>query len=124
MNPWLLVTLAVWLVVMSACDLRTRQVPNWLTIPPLLAILAWQLAHCRWQVLLALPLIYSLWHLYILGGADAKVLATLFACRLPIADCGTSHCGTRKADCGIFRIPKSEIRNRAALEEAGAWGSP
>jgi len=75
----LYLALAGWLVVMSIYDLRTRQVPNWLTIPPLLTILAWQLAHRQWQILLPLPLIFSLWHLYILGGADAKVLATLFA---------------------------------------------
>ncbi|MBC8447799.1 MAG: prepilin peptidase [Chloroflexi bacterium] len=79
MSLWLFLLLAAWLVAMSAYDLNTRQVPNWLTLPPLLIILAWQLVHRQWWALLALPLIYSLWHLYILGGADAKVLATLFA---------------------------------------------
>ena len=52
---------------------------GWLSIlPPLLAILVWQLAHRQWQVLVPLPVIYSLWHLGILGGADAKVLMALF----------------------------------------------
>ena len=77
-NVWLLPPMAAWLGTMSVCDLRTRQVSNWLTLPPLLGILAWQLAHGRWQVLLPLPIIYSLWHLTILGGADAKVLMALF----------------------------------------------
>ena len=77
-DVWLLPTLAAWLGTMSFSDLRTRQVSNWLTLPPLLGILAWQLAHGRWQVLVSLPIIYSLWHLTILGGADAKVLMALF----------------------------------------------
>ncbi|HUW08277.1 MAG TPA: A24 family peptidase [Anaerolineae bacterium] len=77
-DVWLLPTLAAWLGTMSFSDLRTRQVSNWLTLPPLLGILAWQLAHGRWQVLVSLPLIYSLWRLGILGGADAKVLMALF----------------------------------------------
>ena len=75
---WLLPPMAAWLVAMSACDLHTRQVSNWLTLPPLLGILAWQLAGGSWQALLPLPIIYSLWHLGILGGADAKVLMALF----------------------------------------------
>jgi Flp pilus assembly protein protease CpaA len=76
-DVWLLPPVAAWLGTMSFSDLRTRQVSNWLTLPPLLGILAWQLAHGRWQVLVPLPVIYSLWQLGILGGADAKVLMAL-----------------------------------------------
>jgi len=74
----LLPALILWLAAMSACDLRTRQVPNWLTLPPLLGILCWQLAHGHWQALLPLPVFFTLWCLQILGGADAKVLMALF----------------------------------------------
>jgi Flp pilus assembly protein protease CpaA len=70
--------LTLWLAAMSACDLRTRQVPNWLTLPPLLGILGWQLAHGCWLALLPLPVFFSLWHVQVLGGADAKVLMSLF----------------------------------------------
>jgi len=77
MNAWLLAALALWLGAMSVYDLKTRQVPNWLTLPPLLGVLAWQLAH-GWQALIPLPALYLLWRLNIMGGADAKVLMALF----------------------------------------------
>ena len=76
---WLAAGLSIWLGIMSVCDLRTRQVSNWLTLPPLGIILAWQLAHGHWQALLPLPIFYSLWRVHILGGADAKVPMALFA---------------------------------------------
>ena len=79
MNAWLLAALGAWLGVMSVSDLRSRQVSNWLTLPPLAGILIWQLAHGRWQPLIPLPALYLLWRLNIMGGADAKVLMALFA---------------------------------------------
>ncbi len=40
------ITLALaWLGIVAWQDLRTRQVSNWLTIPPLLLAVAWQLIH-------------------------------------------------------------------------------
>ncbi len=41
------ITLAAlpWLGVATWQDLRTREVSNWLTVPPLIAVTAWRLAH-------------------------------------------------------------------------------
>ena len=73
-----LLGLALWLGAMSVHDLRTRQVPNWLTLPPLVAVWAWQLAQGRWQALVPILPLYLLWRLNVIGGADAKVLMALF----------------------------------------------
>ncbi len=34
-----------WLGVATWQDLRTREVSNWLTVPPLIAVVAWRLSH-------------------------------------------------------------------------------
>ena len=43
-----------WLGACAACDLRSRQVPGWLTIPPLVLAAVGQLFQGNWQPVLLL----------------------------------------------------------------------
>ena len=77
----------LWLGVCAWYDLRTRQVPNWLTLPaiPLALVAAWLLSSTSTQsvdsflfhlAILTLPLFLA-WYHHLLGGADLKVLLAL-----------------------------------------------
>lgn len=111
---WLAAGLSIWLGSMSVCDLSTRQVSNWLTLPPLGIILAWQLAHGHWQALLPLPIFYLLWRVHILGGADAKVLMALFAL-WPSMEFGLFFC----VGYVIIALPVMLWRNRRSWRSLG-----
>jgi Flp pilus assembly protein protease CpaA len=87
----------VWLGACAWFDLRTRRVPNWLTLPAIpLALAASWLAHrnpaespARFLVQMGfviLPLIIA-WYQHLLGGADLKILLALSLAdpRLPVA---------------------------------------
>ena len=77
----------LWLGLCAYFDLRTRHIPNWLTIPaiPLAMLAAWLVrpAGVRYLqqylfhlALLVLPLFIA-WHKHLLGGADLKILVAL-----------------------------------------------
>ena len=77
----------LWLGVCAWYDLRTRQVPNWLTLPaiPLALVTAWLVSSTSTQsvdsflfhlAILTLPLFLA-WYHHLLGGADLKVLLAL-----------------------------------------------
>jgi Flp pilus assembly protein protease CpaA len=85
------VALAVFLVTAAAWDLKTRRVPNWLTLPAVGAVLVWRVVRfvisCRlgqcmpseftflfaWVFILVV-----LWPLRVFAGGDCKVLMVLF----------------------------------------------
>jgi len=65
----LLLLLAVFLAVY---DLRTQRVPNWVTLPLLVAGLRLQFPGAP-ETWLGCLLLFSAWHLGVLGGGDAKL---------------------------------------------------
>ena len=112
------VGLSAWLVYIAVMDIRKGEVTNWATIPPLLAVTAWQALTRGWPLALMLALIligaqwtplavpsvglmvlcawfatplgldvavyvwmlvYILWQIGVIGGADAKVVMALMA---------------------------------------------
>ena len=67
-----------YLVLAAAWDLRTRRVPNWLTLPGVAGVLAWRLAHLDVSFLPFWVACLLTWHLNLLGGGDVKLLLVLF----------------------------------------------
>ena len=49
--------LSAWLVYLAVADLRKGEVTNWATVPPLLAVTAWQALTGGWPLALMLALI-------------------------------------------------------------------
>lgn len=74
--------LLAWLAVCAAQDWRSREVSNWLTLPPLAAGLIYTAVQ-GWERLLLFGLVVSvcsvLFRLGGMGGADVKILAVLSA---------------------------------------------
>ena len=79
--------LMLWLSACAVFDLRSHQVPNWLTLPaiPMAFLAAWLTRQSREDtmfeflfhlVLIILPLIVA-WRNHLLGGADLKILLVL-----------------------------------------------
>ena len=77
----------IWLDVCAVYDIRTHQVPNYLTLPaiPLALLAAWLTRGSRAETLfefvfrlflLTLPLFIA-WRNHLLGGADLKILVVL-----------------------------------------------
>jgi Flp pilus assembly protein protease CpaA len=46
------IPLLLWLGMCVVCDLRSRHVPAWLTIPPLLLAGLWRIVQGEWQIVL------------------------------------------------------------------------
>lgn len=72
-------TLSAYLILAAAWDLRYRVVPNWLTVPALVAAGGWQLHQGHWEFLQVWFAIFALWMLRFFGGGDAKLMMVLFA---------------------------------------------
>ena len=79
--------LVAWLGACTVIDVRTHQVPNWLTLPaiPLALLATWLTWENRAETLgeflfrllfLITPLLIA-WHNHVLGGADLKILLVL-----------------------------------------------
>jgi len=77
----------IWLCACAVIDVRTHQVPNWLTMPaiPLACLAAWLTRETRGEtiseflfhlLILTLPLFVA-WRMHLLGGADLKILVVL-----------------------------------------------
>jgi prepilin peptidase CpaA len=71
-------------IVAAVCDLRTRRIPNWLTVPALVAALAWHFVQGAWRepllgLLLALVIYLPLWLAGGRGAGDLKLMAALGA---------------------------------------------
>lgn len=73
------VILSAYLALAAAWDLKSRVVPNWLTVPALASAGAWQLYQGHWEFLEAWAAIFALWMLRFFGGGDAKLMMALFA---------------------------------------------
>ncbi len=73
------VALSAYLTLAAAWDLKRGIVPNWLTVPALLAAGGWQLYQGQWEFLQAWAIIFTLWMLRFFGGGDAKLMMALFA---------------------------------------------
>ena len=77
----------IWLCACAVIDVRTHQVPNWLTMPaiPLACLAAWLTRETRGEtiseflfhlLILTLPLFVA-WRMHLLGGADLKILVSV-----------------------------------------------
>ena len=71
--------LTVWLVAVAAWDWRRALIPNWLTLPVMLAAGGVRLYQGHLYVLVLWVLLYLIWRVNIVGGGDAKLLMGLFA---------------------------------------------
>lgn len=78
-GPGIRLALTAWLVAVAVWDWRRAIIPNWLTLPVMLAAGGWRLYQGRWYVLLVWGLLYLIWRVNIVGGGDAKLLMGLFA---------------------------------------------
>jgi len=79
--------LTIYLVIIIVYDLKTRTIPNWLTLPAIVGVLAWQFCKSAltvqplWAVLVVLVFwtaLLVLWVINLYGGGDAKLLMVLF----------------------------------------------
>jgi Flp pilus assembly protein protease CpaA len=70
--------LTLYLALVTALDFKVQRIPNWLTLPPMIAGLLWRAAHLdfRWAPFWAGCL--ALWLLNGMGGGDVKLLMALF----------------------------------------------
>jgi Flp pilus assembly protein protease CpaA len=95
--PATLLLCLLWLSLCAYFDLRTRHIPNWLTLPaiPLALMASWLVRGGSAEspggfllrlVVLILPLFIA-WRHHLLGGADLKILLALSLVdpRLPVA---------------------------------------
>jgi Flp pilus assembly protein protease CpaA len=75
------VGLSVWLVYLAVMDLRKGEVTNWATVPPLLAVTAWQALAGGWPLalMLALILIGAQWTPLTVPSVGLMVLCAWFA---------------------------------------------
>ena len=72
---------SAWLVCLAIADLRWGEVTNWVTVPPLLAVTAWQALAGGWPISLALALILAgaQWPTFAVPSVGLMVLCAWFA---------------------------------------------
>ena len=76
--------LSLWLLPCAIYDLRTRRVPNWLTLPPLPVALWWAWGHDTLGLTLTvLAAGYIAFRFGGLGGADGKIATVVAAVSPP-----------------------------------------
>jgi len=78
MSDYARVALTTYLVLAAVWDLRTRRVPNWLTLPLLAGVLAWRLAQLDFAFVPYCCACLGAWLVNSLGGGDVKLLMVLF----------------------------------------------
>ena len=71
--------LTAWMITVAVWDRRTSIIPNWLTLPVMLAAGGTRLYQGYLYVLAIWVLLYLVWRANIVGGGDAKLLMGLFA---------------------------------------------
>lgn len=77
---WILkTTINFWLITVAIWDVRRRKIPNWLTLPVMLAAGGYRLYEKHWSLLIAWVILFTLWEMHIIGGGDAKLLMGLYA---------------------------------------------
>jgi Flp pilus assembly protein protease CpaA len=78
-GPGVRMALTAWLVAVAVWDWRRGIIPNWLTLPVMLAAGGVRLYQGHLYVLAIWVLLYVIWRLNIMGGGDTKLLMGLFA---------------------------------------------
>lgn len=78
MSDYARIALTIYLVLAAVWDLRTRRVPNWLTLPLLAGVLLWRLAQLDFTFVLYWCACLVAWLVNSLGGGDVKLLMALF----------------------------------------------
>jgi len=78
-EPLIKALLTAWLAAAALWDARWAIIPNWLTLPLMLAVGVLRLYQRQWIVLPIWVLVYLLWRVNIIGGGDAKLLMGIFA---------------------------------------------
>jgi len=73
------VLVTAYMAAVTVIDLRTKEIPNWLTMPPMLVLGIYRILERDFAFLVFWVTIYLLWRANIWGAADAKVLMSLFA---------------------------------------------
>jgi Flp pilus assembly protein protease CpaA len=80
-NDLLLLTVFVWLLACAVQDWNSREVTNWITLPPLVIAVILRLAGFAHEpllpVLVVIALLFMTWLRNRIGGADAKVSLAL-----------------------------------------------
>jgi len=71
--------LTAWLIAVAVWDRRRGIIPNWLTLPVMLAVGGVRLYQGQPLVLAIWVVLYLIWRVNIMGGGDAKLLMGLFA---------------------------------------------
>jgi len=71
--------ISLWLIIVAIYDSKQRRIPNWLTLPVMLAAGGYHLYERHWSVLIAWAVMFALWEMHVLGGGDAKLLMGLYA---------------------------------------------
>lgn len=71
---WALI-IVIYLVIVALVDMRTNRVPNWLTLPPMAALLVLRAWRGEGLILLAYwAPAFVLWLINVAGGGDIKLL--------------------------------------------------
>ena len=73
------IILSAWMLSAAVWDARRARIPNWLTLPAMLAAAGYRIYEGRWQFLMSWLFIFLLWRANVVGGGDAKLLMGLFA---------------------------------------------
>lgn len=81
----LLVSVAVFTLVAAVSDLRTRKIPNWMTVPMCVAGLIYQGCFFQWSglgsgllgFLAGFGILFVLWMIGSAGGGDVKLMGAL-----------------------------------------------
>lgn len=81
----LLVSVAVFTLVAAVSDLRTRKIPNWMTVPMCVAGLIYQVCFFQWSglgsgllgFLAGFGILFVLWMIGSAGGGDVKLMGAL-----------------------------------------------
>lgn len=72
--------LTAWLLGVAYSDIRTGRIPNWLTLPVMLAAGVYGVFVARhWVIIPIWVVIFILWELNFMMAGDAKLLMALFA---------------------------------------------
>lgn len=74
------VALTVWLLGVALSDIRTGRIPNWLTLPVMLAAGVYGILFARqWVIIPIWIVLFILWEMNFMMAGDAKLLMALFA---------------------------------------------
>jgi len=91
-NIWLTIAAAIWLGAMSWQDLKSKEISNWLTVPPVLLVAGWWAWRGEWAVLVLLVALIAITEVF-----DRLKLSPVVASSvLPAIAVGISYCASEK----------------------------